>query len=359
MGRWWSEHSLRSVSVRREHPPRAFSGEDVPVQLHIQNQGWLPVGWLHLYDSLPPEMAAPNLVNQIVSLKPHGSTTIDYTLHAQKRGYYPLGPLFVSTGDLLGLNPEERRESDVEHFIVLPRIISFTKLKLPSRSPLGTLRHTQPIFEDPTRVLSKRDYIPGDSLRRVDWKATAITGRLQVKQFEPSIALETVIFLNMNGAEYPTNARIDATELAIVIAASLAHWVSSHKQTVGLITNGIDLLNPDQQPMPLPCRKGQPHLIRILELLARIQMGETSPLIDTLQQHSHHLPWGTTVVLITGKADETLFDEIFQLKRRGLDVVLIVSGRVPGSSEIKARADSFNIPLFLFQQESDLDIWRK
>ena len=55
---------------------------------------------------------------------------------------------------------------------------SLTSLSLPSHSPLGTLRHTQPIFEDPSRVTGKRDYISGDSLRRVDWKATAATGRL-------------------------------------------------------------------------------------------------------------------------------------------------------------------------------------
>jgi hypothetical protein len=92
-------------------------------------------------------------------------------------------------------------------------------VRLPSRSPIGTLRHTQPIFEDPSRVRGKRDYTTGDSLRRVDWKATATTGRLQVKQFEPSIALETALFLNLNADEYLQRTRLDATELAIVIAA--------------------------------------------------------------------------------------------------------------------------------------------
>jgi uncharacterized protein (DUF58 family) len=359
LGRWWSERSLNGVRLEREWTARAFLGEEVPVRLHIQNTGLLPVGWLHVYESVPPELAPPNLVNQVVSIAPRSSTTIEYTLHALKRGYYKIGPLFVSTGDLFGLSPEERRKTDETHFTVFPHIVPLTHVNLPSQSPLGTLRHTQPIFEDPTRVLNKRDYIPGDSLRRVDWKATAATGRMQVKQFEPSIALETVIFLNLNGQEYPSQARIDATELGIVVAASLANWITAHKQTVGLVTNGVDPLNPAQPRMNFPARKGRGHLMRMLELLARIEMADTSSLAEMLQRETPLLPWGTTVTVITGLIDEALFDECFQVRRRGLNLALIIVGRIPGASEVKKRAEGFGMPTYLFQTEHDLDMWRR
>ena len=65
----------------------------------------------------------------------------------------------------------------------------------------------------------------GDSLRSVDWKASATVGRLQVKLYEPSIALEIAIFLDLSFSGYKPQSRIDATELAIVIAASLASWI--------------------------------------------------------------------------------------------------------------------------------------
>ncbi len=359
LGRWWSERSLRAVRLDREWTSHAFLGEEVAVKLHVENTSLLPVGWLHVYESVPPELAPPNLVNQIVSISPRGRATIAYTLHALKRGYYKIGPLFVSTGDLLGLHPEERRKAEETYFTVFPHIVPLTHVSLPSQSPLGTLRHTQPIFEDPTRVLSKRDYIPGDSLRRVDWKATAATGRMQVKQFEPSIALETVLFLNLNGQEYPSQARIDATELGIVVAASLASWIVAHRQSVGLVTNGVDPLNPEQPHRSLPARKGRGHLMRILELLARIAMTDTTPLVETLRREAPLLPWGTTVTLITGLVDDPLFDECFQLRRRGLQVVLVIVGRIPGAGDVKKRAEGLGIPTYLFQNEHDLDVWRR
>jgi uncharacterized protein (DUF58 family) len=224
---------------------------------------------------------------------------------------------------------------------------------------MGTLRHTQPIFEDPTRVTGKRDYIAGDSLRRIDWKTTAATGRLQVKQYEPSIALETSIFLNLNAAEYEQHHRIDSVELAIVIAASIANWVTGQKQTVGFSTNGSDPIAEDQRVKTLPPRKGRGHLMRILDILARVQSTETTPLVELLRQESVHLSWGTTLIIIAGLADEALFDQLFQVLRRGLDIMLILAGPVYNLKLIQQRADYFGFPVYSFLNERDLYMWRQ
>ena len=200
---------------------------------------------------------------------------------------------------------------------------------------MGTLRHHQPIFEDPSRTMGKRDYVTGDSLRRVDWKASASTGRLQVKQFEPSMALTTAILLNLNQEEYGRQARIDAVEFAIVVAASLANWVVSKKQTVGLITNGTDPLADKRPFQPLLPRKGRNHLMRILDILARVQHIQEGPFVSLLQEATLHLAWGTTLILITGQADEALFGEIFRLRQSGYSVVLILAGHALEARRLK------------------------
>ena len=358
-GWWWSNRALKRLGYRRIFEPRAFLGEEVPVRLELANVGWLPLAWLHFRESLPITLSIPNAVNQVIDLKAHGRSHVDYVLHARKRGYYPIGPLYLSSGDILGLSAEQQKIGRVDYLTVYPLIVPFTHLKLPSRSPQGTLRHNQPIFEDPTRVLSKRDYVAGDSLRRVDWKATATTGRLQVKQFEPSIALETAIFLNLNPTEYHTQYFIDATELSIVIAASLANWVVQHKQTVGLVTNGIDPLSSEKIIQPILPRKGRGQLMRILDVLARVQTNETTPIADVLRRESHQLSWGTTIVLVTGQADEALFDELFQVRRRGQTVVLVIAGRVSGVREILNQAEHFGFEAYAFQNEVELDAWRR
>jgi uncharacterized protein (DUF58 family) len=359
ISRWWTGRAFKSVTVRRVFNDRAFLYDKVNISLEIVNGGTLPVVWLRLHDSVPVELIGSDIFRKVVSLGPRGHKRFDYTLQPGKRGYYQIGPLFLYTGDVLGLSEERARQGALDHLTVYPRIVPLSHIGLPSRSPMGTLRHHQPIFEDPTRVRGKRDYVAGDSLRRVDWKATATTGRLQVKQFEPSIALETAIFLNLNANDYYYRSRNDATELAITVAASIANWVIGQKQTVGLVANGADVLSQNGHAPALPPEKGRGHLMRMLDVLARVQMTENSSFTALLQRQRVHLAWGTTIILITGNADDTLFDELFQARRAGLNVVLILCGHVIEAKEIQHRAEHFGIAFYQFNSEKDLDVWRK
>ncbi len=360
IGAWWGRRSLGQVKHERQFSERAFLGQQVEVNLHIHNRGILPVVWVGLQDSLPVALSTNPFFQQILSLGPRAEADFNYTVYANKRGYYPIGPLFISGGDILGLNAPLRLENKAQFLTVYPKIIPLSSLQIPSRSPQGTLRHHQQIFEDPTRIFSKREYTPGDSLRRVDWKASATSGRLQIKLFEPSIALETLIFLDLNSDTYHYKRHIDAIELAIVIAASVASWISGKHQTVGLKINGQDPLMMDGAPQYLPPRKGQAQLMHMLEILARIQPVRQVSLTDMLRQQRHQLSWGVTLIVITGSANEALLDELYQARRAGQNVKLILAG--PSASSIKnmsERAAHFGIPLVSIHDERGLDIWRR
>ncbi len=101
--------------------------------------------------------------------------------------------------------------------------------------------------------------------------------------------------MNLNAEDYERHSRIDASELAIVVSASLANWIIRKKQSVGLFTNGIEPILRDtvkspghvrelpyQNPLPIPPRRGQSHLMNILEVLAHVQVAETYPLTKVI-----------------------------------------------------------------------------
>jgi uncharacterized protein (DUF58 family) len=359
ISRWWINRVTSGISYERKFEHRAFPGEVIPVSLVVRNTSWLPIIWLHAQESLPLEISNNKVLRKVFSISPRGQETLEYQLTPLKRGYYPLGPVQLSTGDLLGLVQEKLIVSEKDYLTVYPRVIPLSKIQIPSQSPLGDLRYEQPIFEDPSRPTGKRDYSAGDSLRRIDWKSTAVVGRLQTKLFEPSIALETVLMANLNSEEYHYKFRYDASELAIMTAASLANWIISKKQSVGLIVNGSDPYAADNRPQSFPARKGRTHLMRLLETLARVQLASVDPLNLVLRQKKVEFSWGTTIIVLTGQADEQLFDEFFQMRRSGLNLVLILCGDVIALQEAKARAKQFRIPFFHLKDEKDLDIWRR
>lgn len=358
VGRWWIYKAISQLVFRRKFDRYAFLGEYVDVEIDIQNQGWLPVPWVQIQDFIPLEVADERVFRRVISLKSQERQFLNYRLYTHKRGYYALGPLSIVSGDLLGLVGEVKREGKVDYLTVFPKVIPFSFVALPSHSPIGTIKHTQPVFEDPARPVGKREYITGDSIRRIDWKATASTGRIQIKQYEPSIDLQVAILLNLNMGDYFPKTWFDSTEIAIITAASIANWAATQKLATSLSVNGSDPLSEQQISTSIQPGKGRSHLIHILAVLARIQAAEVNSFTSFIQSATLHLGWGTTIVIITGIANNTLLDELYRNRRNGLNVILILCGSNPHLREIVTQAGFYGIPVYPFEREKDLEVWR-
>jgi uncharacterized protein (DUF58 family) len=358
LSQWWTARGLRGIACAREYTNRAFLGERVNVKLHVRNQGFLPMPWLRIHDSMSIQLKTPNFFRCVLSLFSRESATLSYDLECRRRGYYTIGPLLVGSGDLFGLHTIEKRLTETDHLLVYPHIIPLTQLGLPAQTPFGVIPSKQHLFEDPTRIVGVRAYQSGDSMRHIDWKTTATTGVLQVKRFEPAISIEAQVFLNLNRSEY-TLTRVDpASELAIVTAASVANYLIAKRQTVGLTCNGVDPTADDAPAIILPPRKGNEQLMAILDCLARVQVSEQRPFVDLLRAASLHLTWGGTAIIITPDADEALFENMLFMKRSGFHVVLIVLDPKTPFVVIQYRAQEVGIRAYQVWQESDLDVWR-
>jgi len=359
LGRLWARRSLAAVDLYRQHDRRVFLGQSFPVEVKVANKGWLPVLWLRLGDTAPGELVMGGAFRQVISLRPRERLELSYTLHGRRRGYYRFGPLLTLGGDLLGTRTYERRCDEDDFVIVYPRIVALRELGFPSQSPSGTLPSQQRLFEDPSRIQGVREYQPGDSLRRMDWKTSARVGSLQVRRFEPSIALETAIFLNLAGDDYPVRSRYSATELGIVVAASVATHLIEKRQAVGLATNGRDPLSDATPSFPL--RKGREHLMHMLDLLARIEVAsETEPLpfLDLVNRESLGLPWGSTVVMVTAKEVENMLGVMLGLRRRGLSIILALLCPGHEFALTVQKADQIGVRALRIGSEQELDVWR-
>lgn len=361
----WGRRTGASLEVARQMNPRAYLNDTIDVKLQVRNRSRLPAVWLRIRDSVPVEVG-PQSFNRAISLKGKATREFHYTLLANRRGLYRIGPVSLYAGDVLGLDETLHRQALVQTLTVYPKIVSLEALGLPSRSPLGSLRETQPIFEDPSRVRGKRDYTSGDSLRRVDWKTSAITGRLQVKQYEPSRSLEAMVLLDLNRANYDRLTWADDTELAIVAAASICNWVVARKEAVGLATNGLDPgftgeASAVAKPVPfqtiLPA-KGRGHFMTALDVLARARAADPpEDYIALVQRERLKMAWGATLVLVTGKMNETLFDEIFKAQRNGMNVAILLCGRTVDSlKQWRQRAAYFGVPLYHITPQRDMNV---
>jgi uncharacterized protein (DUF58 family) len=358
LSRVWIDQALRHIECRREYTDRAFLGERHLVKLHVRNRGLLPLGWVRVHERLPIQLKAPNFYQSVLSLLPKEETTLTYEVDCRRRGYYELGPLSVSSGDMFGIRTLERSLPNVDSLLVYPQIVPLTRLGLPAQTPFGAIPTKEHIYEDPSRMVGVRAYQSGDSLRHIHWKTSAALGSLQVKRFEPAISITCQILLNLNRDEYTLHRVEPASELAIVTAASIANHLVEKRQSVGLSCNGRDPLLEQPQPIILPPRKGREQLMHILDVLARVQVESTWPFTDLLQQASLHLTWGGTAIVITAHAPNELFEHMVLMQRSGFHVVLVLMDPQSPFPGLRERAKQVGIRAYQVWQESDLNVWR-
>lgn len=380
LGRMWAQQTMRQLRTQRLLVNRAFPGEQIPVELRVRNEGWLPAPWVEMHDSLHVDLISPPFYRRVLTLMPHQEQRFHYSLTCSKRGYYQIGPMTWRTGDLLGINPQLTGQQKPEYVIVYPRVLPLDRLGLPTRSPLASLPAPAPLFEDPTRIVGMREYRIGDSPRRIHWSASASAGQLLVKRYQPAIARETLICLDLDQASYAIQRMYQASEMAIVAAASIASHIILHEAlAVGLATQAIDPLQERLVTMSLPPRRERAHLMGILEVLARAQTyrqepgeaaggngpngqgaatggdGVALPLPDFLRRESLGLSWGATIIVVTGGESQALYDSLLYLRQQGFAValVLVMPSAAPGDRATHATA--LRLPIYRVWREEELE----
>jgi uncharacterized protein (DUF58 family) len=358
LSRVWSQRLLKQLRLSRALPSRAFLGDRITVTLKVENRSYLPIPWLLLNESLPVALVSPPFWHEVISLDAKASYSRQYTLIARQRGYYSIGPLRLQTGDLLGLRRELTGSFAPDYLIIYPKVVPIAELGLPTHSPHMVLPTPVPLFQDPARIIGVRNYHPGDNPRQIHWTATAASGQLLLKQFQPAIARDNAIFLNLDRADYARRSYPDmAIELAITAAASLAnHMLSFEKLPVGLVTTAHDPLTQSQQNFKLPPRFGRDQLLQILEILARVQAAHDSQFLARVRQEIVHLSWGTTVILITGEESAELLETLLLLKRSGFQPTLVLI-QPPLRRQISRNdpGQVLDIPVFRIEREREIE----
>lgn len=337
----WSRRSLhRLMYARKFRYRRFFPGEQLDVEIVVENRKLLPISWLQIEDQWPLYLEPPAtsvmprtdhdpdrgyLINTY-SLRWYERIRRRFSFTAQHRGIFEIGPASVLSGDPFSLFDRKMAlENRYEIVIVYPRIRTLPELGLPLKDPFGDKRVQQRLFEDPNRTMGIRDYSPRDSFRHVHWKASAHTGRLQTRVYEPTRSQRTVLCLNIATFEEHWRGVWPAMlEYEMEVAASLASWGLDQGHSVGMVANGT-LAHADQ-PFRIQPGRNPDQLSRILQALAAVSYFVSNAFDRFLIQESPRLPWGATLVLITPFLTEATAATILRLRDSGRRLVLIVLG---------------------------------
>ncbi len=357
--RWVIPRQLKRISVTRHYPHRVFWNERFTVELHIQNSGWLSLPWLQLRESVPLELRFAAHMNTVLSLRGREKTQIKEEFIGKRRGRHQIGPLSVSTGDLFGLGTLQTVVFPADDVIVYPRIHSLKSLGLPSKLPFGTLPSEERLFADPSRPMGVREYRSGDSLRTMNWKVSAHTRKLMVRTYQPAVAQQVLIALNLYEPDFSRKDHYAYIEWSIELAASLAAHLIQQKQEVVLAPPPEAI---HQGPSTLSSEKsaGRAGAEVILEKLAQIELQTETTLAEWLPHACREVQWGTTILVITPTVSTRITEILHQLVRTGRNPVLIISQPLSDKEQLALyqRARQLGFVVYYVPRVTDLAVWQ-
>ena len=336
MTRLWDRWSLVRVSYQRElSQRRAFPDDEVELVIRIANRKPLPLVALEMRDLVPSalqvsghdsqtDIEGRQILSRSASVRWYESIVFRYRLRCTARGAYRLGPAQIEAGDPFGFYRTVMEVPDRTSLIVFPRLLPLEELGLPPRHPLGDLRARQ-LIRDPLRTIGVRDYHPDDPLKQVHWSATARTGALQTRIYEPTTAREVAIFLDLDSFErYWQGIDEEQVERLISAAATVAQAWLADGYAVGLYVNGAPY--EFEHFVRLPPGRSPAQLEQIMETLARLTPYSVTPMARLLRVATADLALGATLLLISAIAPEGTRAALLRQREHGRDVAWLYLG---------------------------------
>jgi uncharacterized protein (DUF58 family) len=226
------------------HPPILTVGDTGRVDLTIVNEGRTRSPRVTLIEPVGPRETARIT---IASLRAGQHLDAAYRLPASRRGVLELGPLELERRDLLGVASRRRIVAPLVEVVVAPRTYELPMPDL-GHGVLGRHLLTQAQRLGAGEFHSLRDYVEGDEPRLINWRASARTEELKVRQHTAEGVRRCIVVLDVDhdvyGGGHGTGS--DAFERAVTAAGSLVESGDRAGLTTRfVITGGIDLRGPE------------------------------------------------------------------------------------------------------------------
>ncbi|MET7866047.1 DUF58 domain-containing protein [Micromonospora taraxaci] len=222
-------------------PHRVPVGANSRVVLRLQNLSRLPTGTLLLEDRLPYALGSrPRVV--LERLGAHQATSVAYTVRADVRGRYDVGPLVVRMTDPFGLCELTRSFPSTDHLTVIPQVTPLPSVRLPGEYAGSGDSRARSVAVHGEDDAATREYRRGDDLRRVHWKSTARTGELMVRREEQPWESRATVVLDTRAYGHRGEGPTASFEWSVSAAASIAVHLRQAGYKLRLVTgSGADV----------------------------------------------------------------------------------------------------------------------
>lgn len=292
---------------------RLLEGERLTVSVTLAAHDPLPL--VELLAVIPPcmELAAGEPV-MTARLQAGERRQWTYGLRCPARGRFAVGAIHVRVSDAIGVRTWEASHGDASAVTVYPHLAPIRHVPQPLRTQTSVGNYVAAEVGAGLEPGEMRLFVPGDPVRRVNWRASLRLGKLHVTQYHLERHADVVLMLDtLSQVGLPPVASLDMCARA---AAALASAYLARKDRVGLIEYGgtFRWVRP---------AAGRAQLERIMDALAAAQPTFTYVKKDLALVPPRILPTRALVLALSPLLDSRFADAVADLVARRFDVVLL------------------------------------
>jgi len=332
----YSKWGLNKVVYKRHFNKKAvFVNQEVTLIDETVNNKLLPIPWVRLESKMDRSIQSvgesdfdssdQDVHRTLFSLLPFQKLTRRHHLVCTKRGVFELDTIALTLGDSFGFTENFRSFETDAKIVVYPQIMHKDDLSLPSQNFLGEQSVKRWIIDDPFISIGTRDYLPGDTINQINWKASARTKNIQVKVQDHTADRDIVILLNADQSEdiwTPINDE-KLFEQAISQAATVAHYLGKTGEEYSFATNAVDKRQKHQKKrsfIKLDANSGSAHYYHLLHQLAYLIPERSQHIKYLLDEFIDKDSKRSDILLLTPVVTEELMVKINQLRAVGHSV---------------------------------------
>ncbi|NLA83485.1 MAG: DUF58 domain-containing protein [Clostridiales bacterium] len=338
-------------------PRKADKGQKAVLTIQIHNDKPFIYPIIKIRYLLPKSVLTGAVREQTLSILPFRYGEVREEFLCELRGHYPLGIVSVEVADIFGLFrfSMDMTKKYYHHLPVLsvyPRVIPLRFLPLPLTQEEG-LQKNQLFKTNETAVLSDiRQYIYGDPLNKIHWKATSKLQEIQVKNYEMTTQPHTLIFLETSspaGSDLLERRQIEAQLIETSIA--IINYILNKWLPVKLVVyqNGRRELS-GREPQHFP---------PFYEYISHIAFDNPFPMHEILRIESAAFQHRGSLILIVHEISSQLFNQISIFKQSGIyPMVFLIRHPEYISNDIIKMIENLkeqNIPSFIIYSDQRLD----
>ena len=297
---------MPNVKIRREtSSDNIFEDGDMNVRFIVKNKG-LGIGFVEIYDQLPPQARITKGSNYtLLYMKPWQEVSFEYSLKLPLRGHYHLGPVKLRVKDAFDLFYNEKYEESLHSFSVFPQIEVLEEQVIKSRAP-KLLSGAMPlnVIGAGTEFYSLREFVPGDSLRSVNWKALAKKGKMMVNETVREDVMDVILLLDAREVSAVGGGKDTPLEMSCRAVATYAKQLLDERNNVALMVYGESIERVDLD-------RGEHHLFKILTALSSAKPQGNLKLEIVLKDLLPYIPSGSPLILFSSLDDDHTIPEAF------------------------------------------------